>query len=722
MTMTTPTDQRKPPPQTPLARIYQSYASGLQPDALVWTDEWAEANRVMPPDTPEPGPYRNRLTPYLIDIQRTMSPASSYVEGWWQKPVQAGGSVSGENLIATWVCVAAGSIIVTFPTLDDAKQWELTRFEPLRTSTRELRRRIRKAEEKGSDNTKLRKKYPGGVMRLVGANRPIKSVTARYVKCEEPDEYPADVNGQGSVIEMLRARQKNFGRRRKMFGDGTPTLEGQSEICAQAKRGDQRRWLLACPSCGHWQELVQENVKWVDNDPDTVRYQCADAECAALHTEQEWKLRNYAQRTPGMSEPEARAAGLAHWEATADGEPGIASWVGPEAWALPTRWRPWPDLVREWLAAQGSKEMLKAWWNNIRAKPYKDDTRVSVGAEALQQRAESYPLMHVPLGGLVVVASVDTQDNRLAVLIRAWGRGEESWGIWHDEIYGDPSVPRGATDAEGKPSPWTKLDELLAAPIKHESGQMIRVDACAIDEGGHHTEDVRGFCRDQQLRGRHVFPVAGAKPYNAPMLGKPTKVEFTWRGTEVPGGILLRKIGTQLIKHKIDGRLKLSKPGGGYYHFPLGFTADYYTQLRAEETRWQRDTKGRKELWWMNPKGHRNEAWDLETYNYAGLLYCMAGRHTENVWRDREKLYGRVQQLDLLMPATDQPITVPSTDAPADVQTSAHDTDEAADMTAISADDLAGPTPADLVAQQQLAARRKNPPLQRPRRGFAQRW
>ena len=38
------------------------------------------------------------------------------------------------------------------------------------------------------------------------------------------------------------------------------------------------------------------------------------------------------------------------------------------------------------------------------------------------------------------------------------------------------------------------------------------------------------------------------------------------------------------------------------------------------------------------------------------------------------------------------------------------------------ADDLAGPTPADLLAQQQLNTRRKNHALQRPRRGFAQRW
>jgi phage terminase large subunit GpA-like protein len=681
-------------------RIRRARAAGLRPDGRVWVDQWAEANRVLPPDAPEPGPYRSSRTPYLIDIQRTMSPASPYKEGWWQKPVQIGGSTSGENMIGTWICAAAGSMLVVFPTLDDAKQWELTRFEPLRAGTRELRRRIRPADEKGSDNTKLRKKYRGGVMRLMGSNRPIKSSTIRYAKLEEPDEYVADINGQGSIIEMVRARIKNFGRRGKLFGDGTPTIEGASAIAAQVQRGDQRHWHLFCPDCHHPQRLVWKQLKCLaEGDPQSVRYACI--ECGALNTEQTWKLRNYAARSPGMSEAEARDAGLAHWQATAQGEPGVASWVGFNALGAPIGWRPWPELWTEWQAAQADPNLLKAFVNNTLAEPYADTKRATVGAEVLQQRAENYPLMFVPQGGLVLCASADAQDNRLAVLIRAWGRGEESWGIWHDEIYGDPSLPEGVDG-----SPWGKLRELLNTPIRHESGQVFHagVDACFIDEGGHHTEDVRAFCRDQQLRGKQVLPIAGAKQYGAPPLGKPRKVDFNWRGAEVPGGIQVRYVGTQLIKHKIDGRLKLVRPGGGYYHNPLGFRTDYYQQLRAEETRWQRDAKGRKELWWVNPKRARNEAWDLEVYNYACFLFCMSGRHAENVWRDREQLYGAVRQLQLL-----------DDGAPATVQTSAV-------AEAPEADDSAEPDLPGFAAAPRLPPPLVKPP-QRPRRGgFVNRW
>jgi phage terminase large subunit GpA-like protein len=621
----------------PLEPLASSISDAVRPDSRIWVDEWAEENRVLPADTPEPGPYRNTRTPYLVDVQRTMSPGSPYREGWFQGPHQIGKSVTGENLIGSWICTAAGSILVVFPTLDDAKQWELTRFEPMRANTKELRKRVRAADQKGADNTKLRKKFPGGVMRLVGANRvgALKAATIRYVKFEEPDEYPIDLDGQGSVLASAINRTSNFGRKAKIYGDGTPTFDGRSAINAQVKRGDQRRWHLHCPDCKHAQPLDWQQLRWVDGDPDSAKAVCTA--CGSLNTEHAWKSGNYAPREPGMSEEQAAAAGFAHWRATAVGEPGVASWLFTGGLSAPIGWRPWAMLASKWIGVQGNDETLKNFVNNFRGECYADKVRSEVGAEQLQQRAEGYNLMTCPQGGLVCVAGVDTQDNRLAVVIRAFGRGEESWGIWHSEIYGDPSSPET----------WAKLRALLEAPIRHDSGQVMRVDAAAIDAGGHHGEDVYAFCRDAQIRGKHWFAIRGGKSYDAPKIGKPKKIDFTWRGSPVPGGAELRFIGTQSIKNLIDGRLKLQKPGGGYYHNPLAFEADYYKQMRSERREWRRDTQGNKSLWWIKGS-ERNEAWDCEVYVYAAYLYSMQGQHAETVFRNREKLFGRARQLDLL--------------------------------------------------------------------------
>lgn len=684
-------------------QLARSIAAALRPDQHVWVDKWAEDHRILPPDTPEPGPFRNTRTPYLVDIQRTMSPGSPFREGWWMKPHQVGGSVTGENLIGAWITAAAGSMLVVFPTLDDADQWELTRFEPMRANTKVLRQRIRGADQKGSNNTKRRKRYPGGVMRLIGANRvgAMKSATIRYVKFEEPDEYPT--LPQGRVTDLVIARTANFGRKAKIYGDGTPTFEGASEIERQVKRGDQRKWYLRCPDCGHAQVLVWENLKWLDGEPDTARYCCSD--CQSLNDEATWKSHNYRPRPDGMTEPEAKAQGYAYWEPTAAGEPGVASWCDFEALAAPYGWRPWPEMVGKWLGAQGDQEKLQEFWNNYRGKPYTDKVRSSVTAEALQQRAEGYDLMTCPMGGLVCVAGVDTQDNRLAVVIRAYGRGEESWGIWHSEIYGDPSAPQT----------WAKLRELLSAPIRHASGQLMYVDAAAIDAGGHHGEDVYAFCRDAQLRGKHWFAIRGHPSYDAPKLGRPKKVDFTWRGQAVEGGAELRFVGTQAIKNIIDGRLKLAKPGGGYFHFPLAFQADYYKQMRAERRVPKRDRRGRKWLVWENTSGERNEAGDCETYAYAAFLYAMQGRYADAVWTAREKLYGRVQQMELLDDGAPRPQAV---QAPALDGEATEDGDQAAsaELPPQAEIETDMPTPAAKLLPKKLA----RPP--KPKRGFVQRW
>ncbi|MEY2892664.1 MAG: hypothetical protein RJA98_2572 [Pseudomonadota bacterium] len=695
---------------TPTEKFLASIKSAVRPDQRVWVDEWAEKNRVLPADTPEPGPYCTARTPYVIDIQRTMSPGSPWREGWWMKPVQIGGSVSGENMIATWICAAAGSIGVVFPTLDDAKQWELTRFEPMRANTAALSRRIRASGVKGADNTKLRKKYPGGVMRLMGANKPIKSTSMRYIKFEEPDDYPTNVGKQGSLIEQAKGRASNFGRRAKIFGDGTPTIDEASNIDAQFKRGDQRRWFMHCPCCGESQHLDFKQLKWPEGQPDEALYHCLH--CGVGSNEADWKARNYATRAKGMTEAEAGAAGLAHWRATAVGEPAVASWH-LNALAAPIGWRPWPFLAREWLAAQGDQEKLKVFFNNILGLPYKETAGTTISAEQLQQRAEQYELMTCPAGGLVCIAGVDTQDNRLAVTLRAWGRGEESWGLWHSEIYGDPSHPET----------WAKLRELLDSPIRHANGQVMRVDAAAIDAGGHHGEDVYAFCRDAQLRGKQWIAIRGAKAIDAPKIGRPKKIDFTWRGTEVPGGSMLRFVGTQAIKNLIDGRLKLAKPGGGYYHFPLGYQADYYRQMRSEKREWRRDNQGNKALWWIKGS-ERNEAWDCEVYSYAAFLHVMLGRHQEAVWAAREKLFGSVQQLDLL---TAVPALPAQTSVPAEAESSTTEPDD---------EDINDNPPASAAASPPAPAQATLPvvkpappplPPARPapssaRRGFAKRW
>jgi phage terminase large subunit GpA-like protein len=699
-------------------RYAQAIRDALRPDPKVKISQWAQDNRFLPPDTPEPGKFRNERIPHMVDVQDTMSQGSGYREGWLKKGVQLAGSTVGENFIGSSICNAAGSILVVFPDLPAAQMWEAQRFEPMREATPELRKRIPDSNVKGAGSTKLRKKFPGGVMRLVTANRVsgLKSSTIRYIKLEEPDEYPRDIGAlgqkQGSPIGLARNRVKNFGSKGRLFADGTPTIEDASAIDDGYKRGDQRKRFMLCPHCDHAQMFVWKQFRWTDNDHLTAQYECEA--CFEPFPEHVWKRGRNWMRPLGWTEQQCKEAGYAYWEATAKGEPGVASWHLPSYYA-PLGWRPWTQLVADWLGIKGDPVKLKEFLNNEAAECYRDKVLSSTNADALQKRAENYPMWWAPQKALVFVAGVDTQDNRLAITIRGYGRGEESWGLYHGEIYGSPSLPET----------WAKLRLLLEAPIKHASGQTVRVDAAFVDQGGHHAEDVKAFCRDAQLRGKHWMASAGAKAYDAPKLGRPKTVDFTWQGRPVPGGAMLRHLGTQAIKNLIDGRLQLSGEGAGVFHFPLAFERDYYEQMRSEKREWRRDQAGRKALWWEKGSG-RNEYWDCEVYAYGAYLYVMSGRHTEQFFRTREKLLAPVAQADMWDPNASTPATSDAAPAPDPeaLEAVALATSSPADLEPAAASEGSSDPPLDRDDPEpaRAAAAPRKRPAPRRRGGFARTW
>lgn len=614
----------------------------IRPDERISIADWAEKHRILPPNSPEPGNWRNSRTPYLVGIMDALAGTTSRVTRYshdddrpfsnaWvvevaqMKGHQVGGSSAGENFLGHAITTAAGNILVVFPTKDAGQKWEMDRFEPMRESTPELRRRIRQAGRKGSDNTKLRKRFPGGMLNIAIAGRAnaLKSTSFRYVALEEPDEYEHNVQGQGSPISLARNRTSNFGRRAKIFANGTPTLDGSSHIAKLHDVGDQRKYFVHCPECGHPQFFDWKNFKYQGDDFDTVKCYCTD--CGVGSPEHAWKTRGYER---------------AYWMPTARGDGRTASFHLPSMYA-PLGWRPWPEMAAAWHKAQSDAEAMIEFTNNGLGLPYKDTVGTDVKAEQIQARAENYLPMTCPMGGLIACAGVDVQDNRLAVTIRAYGRGEESWGLFHDEIFGSPS------DA----ATWKKVEDILLMPIRHASGQMMRVEAACIDTGGHYTHDVYAFCKTAQARGRHWLAIRGAKPVDAPILGKPKTQQFNWQGQPVAGGVQLRSIGTQAIKNRLDFRLReISRHGAGFMHFPMAYTPDYYAQLRAEKRVWVKQASGMRARMWECPSGVRNEAWDCEVYAYAAFSY-LTSSNADVAFALREKIF-HAGQRDLFVDAS----------------------------------------------------------------------
>ena len=70
----------------------------LRPRPRLPTSQWAEKNRVLPPGNAIPGPWRNRVTPYLTEIMDAVTDGDAE-RIIFVKPTQVGGTSAMENVL-----------------------------------------------------------------------------------------------------------------------------------------------------------------------------------------------------------------------------------------------------------------------------------------------------------------------------------------------------------------------------------------------------------------------------------------------------------------------------------------------------------------------------------------------------------------------------------------------------------------------------------------------
>jgi phage terminase large subunit GpA-like protein len=198
----------------------------------------------------------------------------------------------------------------------------------------------------------------------------------------------------------------------------------------------------------------------------------------------------------------------------------------------------------------------------------------------------------------VLTAGVDVQGDRLELAVKGWGRGEESWLVLWEQLFGDP----------GRPDVWQLLEQRLTRAWAMANGQQLRIQACCIDSGGHHTEHVYRFVAPRQSR--RVYAVKGLSQPGRPLLGRPSRSNKQ--------RVRLFPVGTDSAKDLIYARLKIGQPGPGYFHFPTAVDVEYFLQLTAEKVV-TRFLKGRPYRSYEKIRP-RNEALDLEVYATAALV------------------------------------------------------------------------------------------------------
>ena len=584
------------------------FMDGLRPEAQLTVSEWADNFRLLSSKaSAEPGPWRTSRTPYLQEPMDCLSTSSTVHRVVMMFAAQTGKTEAGSNWLGYVIDHAPGPMLCVQPTVEMAKRLSKQRLESMISETPCLSAKIAPARSRDSGNTMFSKEFPGGMMLLTGANSAtgLRSAPCRYIFADEIDAFPADVDGEGDPVSLAEKRATTFARR-KILLTSTPTIKDHSRIEAEYLLSDQRRFYVPCPKCGGMQWLKWPQMRWIDNDPSTARYQCEH--CG----EQFEELHKPAMLRQG------------EWRATAPGDGRTAGFQLSGLYS-PLGWFSWADMVEEFLRAKADAPALKTWLNTRAAETWEEDYASKVSADGLRERCEHFPMGVLPEGSVALSFGIDVQDNRLAISGWAWGRDEEGWLVYHAEIFGDPS----------RADLWKQVDEAVLREWEHASGAKLRPDVVCVDSGGHFTAEVYQFARERARQG--VIAIKGASQRNKAVIGKGSKVDINARGKTLKRGAMVFSIGTDTAKSTLFARLKHNDPGEGYLHFPMEVTDEYFQQLTAEKQVMKYTRGGFPVREWVKKPNARNEALDTLVYAYAGLQYLYQRRDRRTIWDQLER-------------------------------------------------------------------------------------
>lgn len=440
---------------------------------------------------------------------------------------------------------------------------------------------------------------------------------------DEIDGFQQNVRGksskEGNPILLMLKRLVGSSFPKSIFGT-TPTTSGSSHIEKLEKAANCRLYCeIPCPHCNEYQVLKFGDKKsygfqWINDDPDTVQYCCEH--CSAL-----FEYGDYLDVT-GKCVWRDREEDIETW----DGLTFTSISTGREkktprrahfiVWAAYSPTSPWSTIVSEWLEAKDDKESLQVFVNTTLGEYWHNSVKEKMDADVLYRRREYYPKsesgeMMLPAGAMYLTAGVDTQDNRFAYEIVAWGKGRENWSVEYREIKGRPD------DFELQ----DQLVEHLSKTFLREDGARLPVSLVFHDAGGSYYDDILKFA----ARANPNWWIACKGDY---VVGSSYIKESSSKKAQ-EFGCYLYMVGTTALGDFVDRQFKKIDPAP-ICHWPISTEEDshytghdrrYFEMLTIEERILKR-VKG-DDIWiWENPPHGRNEATDCRRYAAAAMHYA----------------------------------------------------------------------------------------------------
>ena len=494
-------------PEAVVARAMRDW----KPSPRLSLSEWAEEHFVLSTETAaEPG--RWQTLPYQRGIMDAITdPAVTEVS--LMKSSRIGYTLMLSAALGYHMHQDPSSILVVQPTVDDAKNFSKETIAPMLRDVPVLAQMVfRDLEDKGpkdSSNTLTHKAFSGGILSLVGANSGagFRRISRRVVLLDEVDAYPPSAGSEGDPVRLATMRSQSFWNRKRIAGS-TPLVAGNSRIEKLYREGDQRRYFVPCPHCGHMAPFVFRGadghvMRWDEGKPETAFFVCQGGGCIIEHKDKRSMIERGEWRG---SAPFRGHASFALWAAYS---------YAPNA--------TWAHIAEEFLAAnRDGPEALRTFVNTVLGETWVEKGEAPEWRR-LYERRELYERGTVPEGVVVLTAGVDVQRDRLVWEVVGWGDDRQSWSI-------DADVIMGKTDGD---EPWKELDELLTRQWPGAGGLQHVISLLAVDSGDQ-TQRVYDWARGYPMT--RVIAVKGAKAAKM-LIDSPSAVDIDFRGKRRARGL-----------------------------------------------------------------------------------------------------------------------------------------------------------------------------------------
>lgn len=587
--------------------LIDGFLAALKPDPLMTVSQWADARRILPETSAEPGRFKTDRTPYLREIMDRLSVTDPAQKVVVEKGSQLGFTEAGNNWVGYAIDIAPAPFIFIMPTDAMMKKTSKQRIEKMIAASPELRSKVATSRSKDSGNTLLYKEFPGGFLTMVGANSPVglSSTPAKNIYGDEIDRYPVNVGEEGAAVDLAETRTATFGARRKIFLTSTPTVAGVSQIHAEFEKTGQRYYQVPCPYCSLYQILRFEQLRYVPGKYRETRYECEGCKepIEEYHKTQMLALGKWVAKHP-------------------DREDGYIYGYHISAMYSPYGFYSWAQMAKEYEDSANNIPKRITFINTKLGECYEAQKGEKPDYENLYNRAEDYELNSPFASVALITAGVDVQADRLEVEIVGWMPGKTSQSLDYIQIV-------GRTDQD---EVWTELEKIMKRTWQRQGDNAIMpLKLMAIDTG-YNTQKVYEFIQKHGISS--VIPVKGDDKLGQ-YFSAPRAVDVT-KGGKAVGKVKVYRVGVSMLKRETYGFLRLSidhetgEVPHGYCHIPKR-EMSYFRGLTAEEEMMVLNKRGFEEYAFVK-KYKRNEPLDCRVYARAAAAVIGIDRWTSERW------------------------------------------------------------------------------------------